>query len=81
MKSGQEEIVRNSQNSRIKSVLEAADRKAERPIAAIHVGTATEEDQVGGACTTNWRTPIEAVATHNDERGIAVMPVAACCKL
>ena len=53
MKSGQEEIVRNSQNSRIKSVLEAADRKAERPIAAIHVGTATEEDQVGGAYPTN----------------------------
>ena len=77
MKSGQEEIVRNSQNSRIKSVLEATNWKAVRPEATKHERIAAEEVQVEGTWPANRRAPIVAEAAHTVvEQGIAAIPVA-----
>jgi len=47
-----------------------------RPVVSGHARTAAAEVQVGGVRTTHSTTPIEAVATHIEERGIAVNPAA-----
>ena len=73
---GQEKL-KNSQI--IKSVLDAADRKVACSVTTAHTRTAAVEEKERGVRATHSPTPIAAVATHNAEWVIAVVPTASHC--
>jgi len=70
-------------NYQIKSVLDATHRHPTRPVADVHVQSATGKDQVVGTRTDHRTAPIVAATAHSPNHteflGTAVDPAAGRC--